>query len=53
MVKQGTSQVKPTQIKTCDSSPSCLMNNSFDIKTVGVTMLSLNSNQIIIPFDMP
>ena len=38
------------QIKTCDCSPSCLMNNSFDIKTAGVKMLCLNSNQIIIYF---
>ena len=44
--QQGTSQVKSTQIKTCDCSPSCLMNNSFDIKTVEVKRLCLNSNQI-------
>ena len=48
MVKQGTSQVKSTQIETCDCSPPCLMNNSFDIKTVGVIMLCLNSNHFLI-----
>ena len=44
-------QVKSTQIETCDCSPPCMMNNSFDIKTVGV-MLCLNSNHFTVSFDM-